>query len=159
MKHYLIIIALHIILFSCSTNKQVRVDFYSFEDDVWIDSNKVEFNFKIKNQEDLIVNYTIRHTNNYRYQNIIMFKHHYFNNSLLSLDTLDILLAKEDGKWLGSGSLDIKEFTTSYSNYKKFSNGNHKFIFELAMRDKKTPSIGKLKNISELGIYLTKKDV
>ena len=40
MKHYLIIIALHIILFSCSTNKQVRVDFYSFEDDVWIKSIK-----------------------------------------------------------------------------------------------------------------------
>ncbi len=159
MKHYLIIITLLIILFSCNTNKQVRVDFYSFKDDVWIDNDKVEFDFKIINQEDLLVNYSIRHMNNYRYQNIIMFKHHYCNNKLLSVDTLDILLTKEDGKWLGSGSLDIKEFKTSYSNYKAFGNGNHKFVFELAMRDQKNPSIGKLKNISELGIFLTKKDV
>ena len=128
-------------VFSCNINKQERFDFYSFEDDVWIESNKVEFDFKIINQEDLLVNYSIRHMNNYRYQNIIMFKKHYCNDKLLSEDTLDISLATDDGEWLGSGSLGIKEFKTSSSNYKVFSKGNHKFIFELAMRDQNNPSI------------------
>ena len=159
MKFFLTTITLALILFSCSNNKQVNVDFYSFEDNVWIESQKVNFDFKITKQEDLLGNYCIRHMNNYRYQNIIMFKHHYFENQLLSLDTLEIELARDDGKWIGTGTLDIKELNTSYSNYKRFNKGSHKFVFELAMRDNNTPSIVKLENISELGIYLSKKDV
>ena len=73
----------------------------------------------------------MRHTTSYKFQNIIVFAHQFFNDKKIKTDTLNIFLAEEGGRWLGKGKGGIKELDYTYKNNTIYRKGKHSFEVEL----------------------------
>ena len=147
-----LLLFLIITFLSCNYEKK---EFYSFVDDNWILENKVRFNINVvDSNSQFIQNICLRHTTSYKYQNLIFFLHHEFNN-LIHTDTLELYLAEDNGRWLGTGKGDIKEFSIKIQQPEIYKFGNHSFIMELAMRDNTNNSIKKLEKIKDISFFLT----
>ena len=70
-------------------------------------------------------------------------------------NTIELLLAEDNGKWIGKGKSNIKEFSTTILSPKTYQNGLHSFSLELAMRDNTSTELEKLDGISDISFYLT----
>ena len=94
----------------------------------------------------------IRHSVEYKYQNIFLFSKTDYNK-----DTLEIYLCDNTGKWYGKGWGDIKEVTVDISNInnKKIINSSN-ISFEQAMRYGDKVSINNLQHIYSLGVIIKK---
>jgi len=154
MKSTIFIYSIMLILFfSCESEK---THFYSFPDSSWNSQQIVKFDITTEDSTQVrISNISIRHNTSYEYQNIIFFLHHYFKENLISTDTIDFDLAEDDGKWMGIGKSNIREFTTTISTPKTYQNGIQSFSLELAMRDNTSTELEKLNGISDISFYLT----
>jgi len=141
-----------IIISSCTKEK---IEYYSFPENTWNSEDIVKFDI---NFEDTIrmysLDFSIRHTTSYPYQNIIFFTHHYYNNVKISTDTFNIDLAFYNGEWYGKGKGYIREFTGPDYNVDQFySKGVHTFELELAMRDNNI-KIDELNHISDISLFV-----
>ena len=142
-----------ILLFSCESEKK---HLYSFPDSSWNSQQIVKFDITTEDSTQVrISNISIRHNTSYEYQNIIFFLHHYFKENLISTDTIDFDLAEDDGKWIGIGKSNIKEFTTTISTPKTYQNGIQSFSLEVDMRDNPSTDEEKLDGISDILFYLS----
>ena len=81
MKSNLSLLAF-ILLFMICCDKENK-NYYSFTNNTWENKDKINFNIEIK---DSILNHStkisLRHNTSYKYQNIIIFVHHYFNQGV-----------------------------------------------------------------------------
>ena len=142
-----------ILLFSCESEKK---HLYSFPDSSWNSQQIVKFDITTEDSTQVrISNISIRHNTSYEYQNIIFFLHHYFKENLISTDIIDFDLAEDDGKWIGIGKSNIREFITTISTPKTYQNGIQSFSLELAMRDNTSTELEKLNGILDISFYLT----
>lgn len=145
-----------LVLVSC---EELGREYYSFSDKAWNSEEEVQFDIEVNDSTpQYFTNVSLRHTTSYKYQNIIMFIHHYFDNKKVKTDTVDIYLAEDNGKWIGKGKNDIKEITYKLEKKSTYQKGIHSFKLELAMRKNELLKIDELKNISDIVIYLTKED-
>ena len=134
---------------SCTREKIV---YHNFKDNIWNSNKTVKFDINFDDTTRL--DFSIRHTTSYPYQNLIFFTHHFFNNQKISTDTLNINLAQKNGKWYGSGKSDIRELTgVNYSVDQFYEKGVHTFELELAMRENNILKIDKLSYISAISLY------
>ncbi len=77
----------------------------------------------------------IRHTGKYRYSNLYLFMQTRFPNGTFTRDTLEIMLANVQGKWLGKGWGEIKEDHVLLKPKLRFPmSGNYQFLIWQAMR-------------------------
>tara|TARA_B110000014_G_C20033065_1_gene536558 strand:- start:602 stop:1081 length:480 start_codon:yes stop_codon:yes gene_type:complete len=142
-----------ILFFSCKSEK---THYYSFLDSSWNSQQIVKFDITTKDSTQVrISNISIRHNTSYKYQNIIFFLHHSYKENIISTDTIELLLAEDNGKWIGKGKSNIKEFSTTTLSPKKYQNGTHYFSLELSMRDNSSIELEKLNGISDISFYLT----
>ncbi len=94
---------------------------------------------------------TLRHNTNYRYSNIYFFLNTTFPNGNTTRDTLECILANDEGKWLGKGWGNIKEDDILLNKNMKFPvAGTYEFSFLQAMRE------DTLKDIISIGLKITK---
>ena len=78
----------------------------------------------------------IRHLENYRYSNFYMFLHTTFPNGNQTHDTIELVLAYPDGRWIGSGSGSMRSNKILLNNNLCFPlKGNYHFEIEQAMRE------------------------
>ncbi len=92
---------------------------------------------------------TIRHKADYRYSNIYFFLNTHFPNGNQTRDTLECILANEEGKWLGKGWGTIKEDDILLNKNMKFPvAGTYNFSFQQAMRE------DTLKGIVSIGLRI-----
>ena len=142
-----------ILLFSCESEKK---DYYSFPDSSWNSQQIVKFDITTEDSTQVrISNISIRHNTSYKYQNIIFFLHHSYKENIISTDTIELLLAEGNGRWIGKGKSNIREFLTTILIPKIYHNGLHSFSLELAMRDNTSTELEKLNGISDISFYLT----
>ncbi len=95
----------------------------------------------------------IRHTGKYRYSNLYLFMQTRFPNGTYTRDTLEIILANVQGKWLGKGWGEIKEDRILLKPKLRFPmSGDYEFLIWQAMR------IDTLKAIRSVGIDIEKND-
>ena len=142
-----------ILLFSCESEKK---HLYSFPDSSWNSQQIVKFDITTEDSTQVrISNISIRHNTSYKYQNIIFFLHHSYKENIISTDTIELLLSEDNGKWVGKGKSNIKEFSTTILSPKIYQNGLHSFSLELAMRDNTSTELEKLEGISDISFYLT----
>ena len=130
-------------------------NYYSFNNQEWFSHEIISFNINVDDStKTYYKNISLRHTIDYKYQNLIIFVHQYLNNINIDTDTINMFLADDYGKWIGKGKKDIKEVTYEYE--KQFFNrtGKYTFEIELAMRDKDLLEIEKLENVSDISFYL-----
>ena len=129
---------------------------HSFKENIWNSNETVKFDINFEGSNSLhSLDFSIRHTTSYPYQNLIFFTHHFFNNKKISTDTINIDLAQKNGKWHGSGKSDIRELGgVNYSVAQFYEKGIHTFELELAMREKDNIKIDKLPHISGISLYV-----
>ena len=154
MKSNIFIYSIILILFfSCESEK---IHYYSFPDSDWNSQKIVKFDITTEDSTQVrISNISIRHNTSYKYQNIIFFLHHSYKENIISTDTIELLLAEDNGKWIGKGKSNIKEFSTTTLSPKTYQNGIHSFFLELSMRDDSSVELEKLNGVSDISFYLT----
>jgi len=82
---------------------------------------------------DFYVN--IRHTEKYRYSNLYLFMQTKFPNKTYTRDTLEIILANPEGKWMGKGWGKIKEDHVLLKSKFRFPlKGKYEFMIWQGMR-------------------------
>ena len=96
----------------------------------------------------------IRHTTNYKYQNLFLFSE--LNGKK---DTLEFILSEKNGKWIGEGFGDIREVSALVFGKIKFNkNQGNVFTLEQAMRSRELEKIIDLYNVSAIGLRLYKNE-
>ena len=94
----------------------------------------------------------IRHLENYRYSNFYMFLHTIFPNGSQTHDTVEIVLAYPDGRWVGSGTGSMRNNNILLNDNLYFPlKGNYRFEIEQAMREPV------LEGVTDVGICFEKK--
>ena len=96
----------------------------------------------------------IRHTTNYRFQNLFL-----FTEIQGEKDTLEISLSEKNGKWKGRGFGDVKELKIKIANNIRFGKEPAScFSFEQAMRYQDLQKINELQEILAIGITIQKNE-
>ncbi len=91
----------------------------------------------------------IRNTTDYKFSNLFLFLGTTYPNGQISRDTIEIILAAPDGKWLGKGMGKIKEEQILFKRGVYFPiKGMYKFSFQQAMR------VENLEGIEDIGIRI-----
>ena len=109
----------------------------------WKKNDVQKFDFDIndaQNQKNMM--FVVRNNNDYPYSNLRLIASIEYNKKNISTDTLNFVLAKPNGEWIGTGFGDTKEIIFQYKlNYKFPQNGNYSVKVVQAMRNNQLPGI------------------
>ena len=149
------IVLMGILFFFISCNNSIVFEEHkSFDNQQWNTDSLMFFNCSIADttsKNTVIIK--LRHTVDYEFQNLFLF----ITTDIK--DTVELILANKEGKWLGSGVCDVREFEYEYRNAKLFSTkGSYTFKIEQAMRYGSAGKIQVLNNILSVGVSIEKKD-
>jgi len=119
------------------------------------DKKKVQqFDFAVndaQNKKNLV--FVVRNNNDYPYSNLRLIATLEHNKKVIATDTMNYVLAKPNGEWLGTGFGETKEALFQYKlNYKFPQNGNYSVKVVQAMRKNVLPGI------EDLGIKIQNLD-
>tara|TARA_X000000368_G_scaffold379244_1_gene334170 strand:+ start:12124 stop:12552 length:429 start_codon:yes stop_codon:yes gene_type:complete len=136
-------------LFSCINN--THKEYHSFNNNTWNTDSAAVFKYTIS---DTIIKYDlslkIRHTIDYEFQNLFLFLED------IKKDTVEIILASKNGKWLGSGISDVREVEYVFDKNRIFSKkGEYKIRAEQAMRYGPKDKIENLEHILDIGLIVS----
>lgn len=130
------------LLFSCD-NKRIYEENKEISDMVWNADEKISFEVDVTDTiygNNFYVN--IRNADNYGYSNIYLFVNTTFPDGKIAKDTLECILADENGKWLGNGAGDIWDNRILFKTNVRFPmKGKYIFTYEQAMRVLDLPMI------------------
>ena len=149
------IVLIGILFFFISCNNSIVFEEHkSFDNQKWNTDSLVFFNYSVADtttKNTVIIK--LRHTVDYEFQNLFLFI------TTDVMDTVELMLANKEGKWLGNGVCDVREFEFKYRNEKLFSKtGVYPFKIEQAMRYGSAGKIQVLNNILSVGISIKKQD-
>ena len=139
-SNYLFLIIFLVLPFSCE--KGVVYDqFISTGDRGWTWQDKCDFEIDIQDTISLNNLYIqIRHSVDYPMSNLYMFVHVKGPSGQSLTDTVNFILAREDGKWLGSGVGKFRELRLLYRKNTVFKDpGVYSFVLEQGMRNPNLP--------------------
>ncbi|WP_294208875.1 gliding motility lipoprotein GldH [uncultured Chryseobacterium sp.] len=131
-----------VLFFSChSPEGDVKMNSV---DNKWNKKSEQKFNLEIadpQNPKNII--FVVRNNNDYPYSNIrFIVNFTNLQNKKKETDTLNYVLAKPNGEWLGTGFGDTKETLFQYRlNYRFPSKGKYKIGLIQAMRNDVLPGI------------------
>ncbi|WP_144283188.1 gliding motility lipoprotein GldH [Chryseobacterium echinoideorum] len=113
-------------------------------DNKWDKKTWQKFNFEIsdpQNPKNII--FVVRNNNDYPYSNIrFIVNLTHTKTKKTETDTLNYILAKPNGEWLGTGFGETKEALFQYKlNYKFQEKGNYEIAVSQAMRNDNLPGI------------------
>lgn len=112
-------------------------------DNHWKKADAQTFDFDVKDAEDVKnLMFVVRNNNDYPYSNLRLIAKIEHNKKNISTDTLNFVLSKPNGEWIGTGFGDTKEIIFQYKlNYKFPQNGKYSFKVVQAMRKDVLPGI------------------
>ena len=94
---------------------------------------------------------SLRHMENYRYSNLYVFLHTTMPNGNVTHDTIQLLLATPEGRWIGKSSGSMRDLHITLNPNLRFPlMGSYHFEIEQAMREPV------LKGISDIGLFIEK---
>jgi len=150
MKYLVQSIAILLIMLLASCDPDMVFDQYSkTEDGLWRWQDAKEFFVEITDTVSLNNIYLqVRHTVEYPNSNLYMFVHVKGPSGQVIKDTVNLVLANPDGKWIGRGIGNLKELRLLYRKNTKFSQpGTYTFTLEQGMRSPELP-------VTDLGIRI-----
>ncbi|RLD30131.1 MAG: gliding motility lipoprotein GldH [Bacteroidetes bacterium] len=108
------------------------------------------------NQYNLFVN--IRNTSDFKYSNLFLIVEMNFPNGKVTKDTLEYLMTKPNGEFLGTGFSDVKENKLWYKEAVVFTeSGEYKVNIQHAMRENgSVRGIENLEGITDIGFRIEK---
>ncbi len=126
--------------FSCTKNEMVDIKNLN---STWNKNQKVTFKFNIEdtqNAKNII--FVVRNNNDYPYSNLRLIVNFESPKNKIKTDTLNYILAKPNGEWIGTGFGETKEALFQYRlNYKFPEKGQYKINVTQAMRRNILPGI------------------
>lgn len=141
MLRSIVVFILFLSLGSCQSNddKILMIDV----GEQWKKNDVQTFDFDIndaQNQKNMV--FVVRNNNGYPYSNLRLIANIEHNKKKISTDTLNFVLAKPNGEWIGTGFGDTKEIIFQYKlNYRFPQNGNYSVKVIQAMRNNQLPGI------------------
>lgn len=141
MLRSLFAFVLLIALFSCQNpDDQVLINNVGNQ---WNKKKVQQFDFDVTDaQNQKNITFIVRNNNDYPYSNLRLIATVEHNKKAIATDTLNYVLAKPSGEWLGTGFGDTKETLFQYKlNYKFPQNGNYSVKVVQAMRKNILPGI------------------
>lgn len=131
-----------ILLLSCDPGRVYEKNI-KIPDGIWDKDNKLSFEVFIDDTvsaHNLYVN--VRNTSLYPFSNLFLFIETTAPSGHTIRDTVEVILANERGKWLGSGLGDIWDLQQAYKENVRFAQrGKYSFQYQQAMRMDKLPFI------------------
>ena len=123
------------LLVACDSNR-VFEDNTDIPDFTWDIKNKVSFDVDIPDTTSLYNLYVnVRNASHYPYANLYIFATITFPNGKTRNDTVECVLADENGQWKGDGAGDIWDNQIPWMKKIKFPlAGKYKFEYQHAMR-------------------------
>lgn len=115
----------------------------SFSEDQWYTDSVVTVDVNVTDTQAVYrVSFQIRHTADYPYNNLYLFREIRSANQTEYQDTVEIRLANEAGKWNGSGVGALKTLELPYrqAGLRFPKPGTYRFRFQHGMRDE--PLVG-----------------
>ncbi len=109
----------------------------------WDKKKSMDYQFDISDaQSPKNLIFVVRNNNDYPYSNIRLIARMEYNKKVIATDTLNYVLAKPNGEWLGTGFGETKETLFQYKlNYKFPQNGTYSLKVIQAMRRNVLPGI------------------
>lgn len=149
MKYLYIFI---IIISFTACDKAVYNKMKEIPDAQWSLNDVYKFDVQIEDSAALYdFNVLLRHNTDYLYNNVYFFITTTMPGDSITKDTVEFILATQEGKWIGNGNSYIRSHKILISKQFMFpSTGLYTFEFEQAMRD----SI--LIGITDIGINISK---
>ncbi len=145
-------IVLVLLLGACRSN--VLYDQSMPIDGRWWKNKAEQFEATVQDSLQLYDFYlNVRHNTSYRYSNLYLFLQTRFPNGNISRDTIEIVLANAEGKWLGKGWGDVREDHVLLRKQLRFPlKGTYVFSIWQAMRQ------DTLYGIQDVGIQIVPVD-
>lgn len=141
-KSFTVLLAIVTTLGACDSG-QVFEENMPVKDAVWKASESLDFRFDIQDTvspHNMYIN--LRNGEDYPYMNIFLFVDIKFPNGKTASDTLECILADEQGKWLGSGLGAIHDNRILYRKNVSFPvPGQYEVKITQAMRNEELSSI------------------
>ena len=150
MKHQYLSLALLFVLLLTSCDPGMVYDQYiQTEDGQWRWQDAREFDINMTDTISLHNIYLqVRHTVEYPLSNLYMFVHVKGPSGQHMKDTVNLVLANPDGRWVGRGSGNLRELRLLYRSDTKFSqSGTYTFTLEQGMRTPELP-------VTDLGVRI-----
>jgi gliding motility-associated lipoprotein GldH len=137
------VILMSVLLFSSCNDNRIFEENKAIPESGWDTSNVVSFNVEIKDPStpaNFFVN--VRNADGYPYSNLFLFVKTKFPNGKQSNDTLECMLADNNGKWIGKGIGDIYDNRIPFKRNVRFPvAGNYIFEIQQGMRVSSVPLI------------------
>ncbi|KQT24325.1 gliding motility lipoprotein GldH [Chryseobacterium sp. Leaf405] len=132
-----------ILFFSCNSSSEGETIMNSVNSK-WNKKSEQKFNLEIsdpKNPKNII--FVVRNNNDYPYSNVrFIVNFTDLQSKKKQTDTLNYVLAKPNGEWLGTGFGDTKETLFQYKlNYQFPTKGKYEIGISQAMRNDNLPGI------------------
>ncbi len=139
----LIVIIGFLFLITGCDDKRIFEENTDIPDNNWNINNKVKFDVSIKDPSTAANFYVnVRNADGYPYSNLFLFIKTTFPNGKFSTDTLECMLADEQGKWLGKGLGDIYDNQIPFKRNVRFPlAGIYTFEIQHGMRSDNIPLI------------------
>ena len=156
MNRLFYLISICFVFWSCDNSRLFEKNI-DIVDNVWSLQQVPSFeydNIDTISEQRLLVN--IRHSSAYPFSNLWLFIHTISPDNTHSVDTLECLLAQDNGKWLGDGLGDIWDIQIMYDNRSFEQEGRYTFRVEQAMRHGDLSHIEYLPGIMEIGLRIEK---
>ncbi len=131
-----------VLIFSCDPDRVYEKN-SRIPDGIWDQNNPVRFELIVEDTitpHNLYIN--VRNAGMYPVSNLYLFVTTVAPSGHSIMDTVQVILADEKGKWLGKGLGDIWDNRQLYKENVRFAQkGKYVFVYEQAMRLEKLPFI------------------
>ncbi|MGW8317421.1 MAG: gliding motility lipoprotein GldH [Bacteroidales bacterium] len=137
-----------LLLISCDPDL-VYDHFETMEDGTWSWTDPREFKVEVTDTLSLNNIYLqVRHTVDYPMSNLYMFVYVKSPSGQMLKDTVNIMLAEPDGRWIGKGLGNLRELMLLYRRQTRFGEpGIYTFTLEQGMRNPSLP-------VTDIGIRI-----
>lgn len=136
-------LGLFVVLLSGCDSNRIYEENFEVADNIWKADDVKKFSFEITdtvNALDIFIN--LRTTIDYPYGNLYIFLYSEYPNGYTDKDTLNLILAEPDGKWLGNSSGTVVENQILISRGGRFpGTGDYTFKIQHAMSDENLPEV------------------
>lgn len=147
MKKAVFILAILVGITSCKSDLYYE-EFIKIPGEAWNKDDILSFNVGISDTASVYNIYiTVRNINRYEYSNLFLFVTTHSPDNKILKDTVEIMLADDQGHWLGRGAASVISLSHPYRQNIRFPiPGIYVFEIEQAMRT------DDLKYIADIGV-------
>ncbi|MCF6341431.1 MAG: gliding motility lipoprotein GldH [Bacteroidales bacterium] len=152
-KKLLLIFVFPLVFSACNFNS-IYKEHVVLEDEKWYKDEAVHFEVEIVDSLSAFDFYlSLRNSTDYRYSNLFVFLMTRFPNGNMTRDTIEIVLADREGRWLGKGWGKLKQNDVLLKRELHFPlTGKYSFFIQQAMR------VDTLEGIHDVGLEISKVD-